>query len=356
MSLEQDLRTYVISNQLPGENPDSVALDEDLLDSGILDSLAIMQLVTHIEKTYGITIKTEEIDPQYFETIQTLASFVRSKQGVSVVADSPTEDKQGIQTILQDVSKTSIWTLRCRAEEHLHPKGLFQDDKAIEWMSRVTWPQELDGWYSDYARMGVCIRTKALDTLVQKYLSRAPSSLVVELGCGLSSRYHRIATEQCQWLDFDRPDVIQARKELDPETSSHTYLSGDLMNFAWMDSLDGKQPDELIFLAEGLLMYFEREQVIDLIANMKQRFPGAVFIFDVQGHRARKINDPITQKVNAALKWAVKNKREVEQLPLRILSTRSLFSHYPERLGLSRFVYWYPPLRNLNLFVESYLD
>ena len=81
MSLEQDLHAHIISTQLPGENPDSVALDEDLLDSGILDSLAIMQLVAYLEKEYAITIATEEIDPDNFVTCAALAHFIECKKG-----------------------------------------------------------------------------------------------------------------------------------------------------------------------------------------------------------------------------------------------------------------------------------
>jgi len=81
MSLEQDLHAHIISTQLPGESPDSVALDEDLLDSGILDSLAIMQLVAYLEKEYAITIPTAEIEPDNFVTCAALARFVESKQG-----------------------------------------------------------------------------------------------------------------------------------------------------------------------------------------------------------------------------------------------------------------------------------
>lgn len=80
MSLEQQLCKYIVSAHLPGEDPENVGFDDNLIDSGILDSMAIMQLVGHLEKEYGITIPTEDIDPRNFATVSTLAGMVRAKQ------------------------------------------------------------------------------------------------------------------------------------------------------------------------------------------------------------------------------------------------------------------------------------
>lgn len=80
MKLEQQLRDHIVSAHLPGEAPENVRLDDNLLDSGVLDSMAIMQLVAHLEKQYGITIPTEDIDPEHFATVNALADLVRARQ------------------------------------------------------------------------------------------------------------------------------------------------------------------------------------------------------------------------------------------------------------------------------------
>ena len=80
MSLEQQLRDHIVTTHLPGEEPENVRVDDNLIDSGILDSMAIMQLVAYLEKEYGISIQTEEIDPDIFASINSLAAFVTGKQ------------------------------------------------------------------------------------------------------------------------------------------------------------------------------------------------------------------------------------------------------------------------------------
>ncbi|MGD8631572.1 MAG: acyl carrier protein [Gammaproteobacteria bacterium] len=80
MTIEAQIRLHILQTQLPGEDPEQLQIDDDLLDSGILDSMGIMQLVTYLEKEYGISIPTGEIEPERFASVATLAAFVRSKQ------------------------------------------------------------------------------------------------------------------------------------------------------------------------------------------------------------------------------------------------------------------------------------
>ena len=80
MSIEEQIRKHILQTQLPGEDPEHLQVDDDLINSGILDSMGIMQLVTHLEKEYGISIQTEEIEPEQFASATALAAFVRNKQ------------------------------------------------------------------------------------------------------------------------------------------------------------------------------------------------------------------------------------------------------------------------------------
>ena len=75
----------------------------------------------------------------------------------------------------------------------------------------------------------------------------------------------------------------------------------------------------------GLLMYFDKEQVIALVQEMRRQFPGAIFIFDTQGEKAKKMNERFTKRVNAPLKWVASNPRELRDLPLDIFTTSSQF-------------------------------
>lgn len=57
--------------------------DTSLLDSGILDSLSLLQLVVFIEERFGITVGDTELLPQNFASVQTICAYLRARQPVA---------------------------------------------------------------------------------------------------------------------------------------------------------------------------------------------------------------------------------------------------------------------------------
>jgi acyl carrier protein len=47
------------------------------MESGLLDSMGIMSLVTHLEQTYSFALPDEEFVPENFETPSTIANMVK---------------------------------------------------------------------------------------------------------------------------------------------------------------------------------------------------------------------------------------------------------------------------------------
>lgn len=80
MNLEQELLTHILKEHLPGESPDSLKPEDDLIGSGILDSLAMVKLVTHLEQHYGIVVGAEDMSSDNFASAAALAKFVAGKQ------------------------------------------------------------------------------------------------------------------------------------------------------------------------------------------------------------------------------------------------------------------------------------
>jgi acyl carrier protein len=59
--------------------------DASLLETGVLDSTSVLELVSHLEETYGITVESTELVPQNLDSIDRLEAFLR-KKGVAVAA------------------------------------------------------------------------------------------------------------------------------------------------------------------------------------------------------------------------------------------------------------------------------
>jgi acyl carrier protein len=57
----------------------NVGNDEPLLKNGLIDSLGILEVVTFIEKEFGIAVSDEDLLPENFGSIHSLANFVHNK-------------------------------------------------------------------------------------------------------------------------------------------------------------------------------------------------------------------------------------------------------------------------------------
>jgi acyl carrier protein len=55
---------------------DGVGDDDSLLESGILDSTGVLEVVTFLESTFGIAVADDEIVPENLETIARIDAFV----------------------------------------------------------------------------------------------------------------------------------------------------------------------------------------------------------------------------------------------------------------------------------------
>ncbi len=80
MRIESRLKSFLEERRL-AEGGQPISVKEPLLDSGILDSTGIFELVDFIEVSFGVQIADEEIVPEHFETIEAIAAFIESKMG-----------------------------------------------------------------------------------------------------------------------------------------------------------------------------------------------------------------------------------------------------------------------------------
>ena len=73
------VRNFITENFLFGRDG-GLNDSESFLDSGIIDSTGILQLVVFLEKTFGIQVKDEELIPENLDTLKGISTFLQSKQ------------------------------------------------------------------------------------------------------------------------------------------------------------------------------------------------------------------------------------------------------------------------------------
>jgi acyl carrier protein len=79
--IKSGIKAFILAEFLPGESPDALRDDTELITSRVLDSLATLKLVSFVEETYRVTFEPHETDVEYLNTLNDIASLVVSKQG-----------------------------------------------------------------------------------------------------------------------------------------------------------------------------------------------------------------------------------------------------------------------------------
>ena len=74
------VKTFILEEFLPGEDPAELTMETPLISGGILDSIATLKLVLFLEERWRIKLAAHETSPDHIDTIARIADLVRSKQ------------------------------------------------------------------------------------------------------------------------------------------------------------------------------------------------------------------------------------------------------------------------------------
>lgn len=78
-----EIRTFIVSNFLFGQGND-FSDDQSFLESGIIDSTGLLELVAFVEERYGISIADRELVPQNLDSLGNISRFiVRKRDAIS---------------------------------------------------------------------------------------------------------------------------------------------------------------------------------------------------------------------------------------------------------------------------------
>jgi acyl carrier protein len=77
--MRETLRHFVLENFMFGAAPDELDENVSFLDSGIVDSTGVMELVGFLEDRFGITVEDAELTPENLDSISRLCGYLQSK-------------------------------------------------------------------------------------------------------------------------------------------------------------------------------------------------------------------------------------------------------------------------------------
>jgi len=190
----------------------------------------------------------------------------------------------------------------------------------------------------------IAMRARRYDDYVRDFLVRFPGGVVVNIGCGMDSRFERIDNGTVQYYDLDLPGIMAVRKRFFEENGRYHTVTSSVMDFSWMDTISC-HPGPFLFLAEGVFMYLYLEDVRTLVMKLRERFPGSELVCEVVN--SKWVSGPFKRLLDYKLRKqlhlgkdvtfhsGLSHTREMEDWGenIRFLDDWSYLDSYEKRLG-----------------------
>lgn len=78
-SVKDVIINFIMENFIAGRSEVDLKPDLSLLESGIIDSTGVLELVMFIEEKYSIKIEDEELIPENLDSIDNIIKFLNTK-------------------------------------------------------------------------------------------------------------------------------------------------------------------------------------------------------------------------------------------------------------------------------------
>jgi hypothetical protein len=125
----------------------------------------------------------------------------------------------------------------------------------------------------------VTSRSARFDSWVRQFLAVTPQAVVLDLGCGLDSRFFRVEPGPgVDWYDVDYPEIAELRKQLLPTGDHYHVVAASVSDPTWLRDIPADRP--ALMVAEGLTMYLTEQDGIALLRRVVDRFPSGELQFD----------------------------------------------------------------------------
>ena len=235
---------------------------------------------------------------------------------------------------LSPVSRTAILLLICRAVETERAKSAFNDPMAVlcldrlmstasdedrRWMIRHK--RRYEGLQGRDARAGVR-RAQAFDAAANRFIAANPGCTVINLACGLDTRFWRIENDHCRYIEIDLPEVIKLKQELLKDYLGYEVAGGSVVDTSWIDKVtgNGNRVDHFLLLAEGLFMWLPPQDAARLFMEIGARFFRSQLVLDMVPERYTKGIWKELVRLHGRIEWGldvpwvfgIKNPRDIE--------------------------------------------
>ena len=74
-----EIKAFIVSNFLFGQEREGFTEVLSFLESGVIDSTGLLELVSFVEQQYGISVAARELVPENLDSLKNISQFVARK-------------------------------------------------------------------------------------------------------------------------------------------------------------------------------------------------------------------------------------------------------------------------------------
>ena len=211
------------------------------------------------------------------------------------------------------VAETMLQTLYARAKESKKPNHKIYDEKAIEIVSRMDYDFSLAD--KDVAMSsGVVARTIVLDRMVSDFVKEHPDAAVINIACGMDTRFYRVDNGKIRWYNIDLPVTMEVREKYIGEHARVTNIAASAMEEGWTEQIQNVTGRVLV-IVEGLSMYLAEADVKQILSIIDRHFPQVTVYMEILNPKFVKKNvEKSIQQSGAVFTWGAGSGEELERL------------------------------------------
>jgi O-methyltransferase involved in polyketide biosynthesis len=174
--------------------------------------------------------------------------------------------------------------------------------------------------------------------------------VIVNLGCGMDSRFFRIDDGRVLFFDLDLPEMIECKRQLFTENERYRMIGASVFETDWLEQIAAAGQGPVLFIAEGLFMYLDPVKVRALVPALQARFPGSELVCEVFNRRwlnpwlswmiRAKLQGDMKIGTGAAFSFGVADSHEMETWSpgIQLLEEWSYFESNHPKLGMLKWM------------------
>ncbi len=247
------------------------------------------------------------------------------------------------------VAETMIQTLYARAKESKKKNPKIYDAKAIEIVSKMDY--DFSKADKDFAMSsGVIARTILLDRMVKKHIEKHPNTTVINIACGMDTRFYRVDNGKIRWYNIDLPVTIDVRKQFLEENGRVKMLAKSAMDSSWADEIEKTNAPVLVVI-EGLSMYLSEADIKTILSIIEKNFNKVTVLMEIMSPVVvKRIKEKSIDASNAKFTWGIKSGKELESYNDKFSFIRdiSLTEGMKEIYPVYKLLHKIKPIRNFS--------